>query len=94
MIDEATVTKIAKLARIKVQDAEKPALAKEISGILQWIEQLSEVNTEGVSGMTSVAAMQLPMRADVVTDGHQREAVLANAPASAHGCFEVPKVIE
>jgi aspartyl-tRNA(Asn)/glutamyl-tRNA(Gln) amidotransferase subunit C len=94
MIDETTVTKIARLARIKVEDAEKPHLAREISGIMQWIEQLGEVNTDDVPQMTSVAALKLPWREDRVTDGGQRDAVLKNAPASDHGCFMVPKVIE
>lgn len=94
MIDENTVTKIAKLARIKVKDEEKALFAKEISGILQWIEQLSEVNTANVPQMTSVAAMSLPWRKDVVTDGGQRDAIVKNAPMNDYGCFVVPKVIE
>lgn len=93
-LDKATVTKIARLARIKLDDAEKEHYAKEISGILNWIEQLSEVNTDGVPQMTSVANMALPWRKDVVTDGNQQEAVLKNVHGAEYGCFSVPKVIE
>lgn len=94
MIDATTVTKIARLARIRVQEPEKAPLAKEISGILQWIEQLAEVNTEGVPQLSSVSAMLLPWRADAVTDGDQQEAIVRNAPGSDNGCFVVPKVME
>jgi len=88
------VTKIARLARLKVSDAEKEHYAAEIGGILQWIEQLQEVNTDGVPQMVSVADVRLPWRADVVTDGNQAEAIIKNAPQSDYGCFGVPKVIE
>lgn len=94
MIDEAAVAKIARLARIKVTEEEKAHYAKEISGILSWIEQLGEVNTDGVAELTSVSDVRLPWRGDVVTDGSQQEAVLKNAPFAEHGCFGVPKVIE
>ena len=93
-LDKATVAHIATLARIKVPEADRGHLAGELSQILQWIEQLSEVETEGVEPMTSVAAMTLPMRADEVTDGGRRDDILANAPAAAHGFFVVPKVVE
>jgi aspartyl-tRNA(Asn)/glutamyl-tRNA(Gln) amidotransferase subunit C len=93
-LDKATVAHIATLARIKVPEADREHLAGELSQILQWIEQLSEVETEGVEPMTSVAAMTLPMRADEVTDGGRRDDILANAPAAAHGFFVVPKVVE
>ncbi len=93
-LDSQAVGKIAKLARIAVSEEEKPHLATEISSILQWVEQLGEVNTDGVPLMTSVAAMKLPLRADVVTDGNQQEAVIKNAPESDYGCFVVPKVVE
>lgn len=88
------VTKIARLARMEVTEAEKEPLAKEINGILSWIEQLNEVNTDNVEPLASVSDTALPWRADKVTDGHKRDAVLANAPASDYGCFVVPKVIE
>jgi len=93
-IDAATVTKIARLASIDVPEGEKEHFAKELSGILQWIEQLSEVNTDNVPQLSSVSDTTLPQRKDEVTDGHIREDVLANAPMSDYGCFVVPKVIE
>lgn len=93
-IDVATVTKIARLARIEVAAQEKEPLAKEINGILNWIEQLNEVNTEHVEPLASVSDTALPWRADMVTDGGKSKDVLANAPGSDHGCFLVPKVIE
>ncbi len=93
-LDSQAVAKIARLARIAVSEEEKEHFAKEISGILQWVEQLSEVNTEGVPLMTSVSHMKLPLRSDVATDGNQQEAILKNAPDSDYGCFVVPKVME
>ena len=93
-IDTAAVTKIARLASIEVADAEKEHFARELSGILRWIEQLSEVNTDDAPQLASVSETTLPLRKDEITDGHKREAVLANAPASEYGCFLVPKVIE
>lgn len=93
-LDTKAVAKIARLARIAVTEEEKAHYAKEISGILQWVEQLAEVNTDGVPLMTSVAAMELPRRKDEVTDGNQVEAIVANAPSSDYGCFVVPKVME
>lgn len=93
-LDPAAVKKIARLSRIRVAEADLPHYAKELSGILAFVEQLNELDTNGVPQMVSVADIRLPMRQDVVTDGNQPEAVLKNAPASAHGCFEVPKVIE
>ena len=88
------VTKIARLARIRVSDEEKQHYASEISGILKWVEQLGEVHTDGVPQMVSVADMRLPWREDKVTDGNQQEAVIKNAPQADYGCFAVPKVIE
>ena len=93
-LDKATVARIATLARIKVPEAEQEQLAAELSHILTWIEQLQEVNTEGVEPMTSVADMTLPMREDRVTDGNARDKILANAPEQAHWFFLVPKVVE
>jgi aspartyl-tRNA(Asn)/glutamyl-tRNA(Gln) amidotransferase subunit C len=89
------VAKIARLARIKVTEDEKEHYAREISGILRWMEQLNEVDTADVPMLTSVSAVKLPWREDKVTDGNQQEAVVANAPGgSDYGCFVVPKVIE
>jgi aspartyl-tRNA(Asn)/glutamyl-tRNA(Gln) amidotransferase subunit C len=93
-IDRATVAKIAHLARIKVPEAELDHLAGELSKILAFVEQLSEVDTEGVAPMSSVVATTLRWRPDQVDDGGYREAILANAPDRAEGFFGVPKVIE
>lgn len=88
------VEKIGKLAHIRLSDEDKEHYGNEISKILKWVEQLQEVNTDEVDQMTSVADLTLPRRADEVTDGNCRDAVLANAPKSEYGCFAVPKVIE
>lgn len=93
-LDRTTVRNIAALARLAVKDEELDSLAGELSNILKFIEQLSEVNTEGVAPMASVAAMELPRRADKVTDGGAPDAILANAPEKAEGFFLVPKVVE
>ena len=93
-LDKATVARIATLARIRVGEEELEPLAVELSGILDWVEQLMAVDTENVPPMTSVAAMTLPMRDDVVTDGNDREAAIGNAPRAARGFFAVPKVVE
>ena len=93
-LDKAEVAHIAALARIRLDDAELEPLASELSQILNWVEQLGEIDTDGVAPMTSVAAMRLPMRDDVVTDGSCRDAILANAPQPAKGFFAVPKVVE
>jgi aspartyl-tRNA(Asn)/glutamyl-tRNA(Gln) amidotransferase subunit C len=93
-LDKDTVAHIATLARIKVSDSDLEHLAGELSQILGWIEQLGEVDTTGVEPMTGVVQMDLPRRADVVTDGNIRDKVLANAPEPAHGFFTVPKVVE
>ena len=88
------VRHIARLARIQMSDEEIAALAPELNNILGWVEQLSEVNTEGVEPLTAVIDQKLRLRDDKVTDGDCRDAVLANAPAAEHGFFAVPKVIE
>ena len=93
-IDRSTVRNIATLARIAVKDEELDHLAGELSNIFKFIEQLAEVNTEGVAPMTSVTAIELPRRADEVTDGNKRDAILANAPEKFDGFFLVPKVVE
>ena len=93
-VDEATVRKIARLARIKVTDEEAKALERELSGILDWVEQLDEVDTEGIEPMTRVVAMLLKKRADVVSDGGIADDILANAPAREDHFFVVPKVVE
>lgn len=93
-LDSTAVAKIAKLARISVTEADKEHYAKEISSILSWVEQLNEVNTDGVPQLTSVSDVTLPWRKDEVTEGNQPEAVVKNAPSSDYGCFVVPKVVE
>ncbi|MCZ4351058.1 Asp-tRNA(Asn)/Glu-tRNA(Gln) amidotransferase subunit GatC [Roseovarius aestuarii] len=93
-IDESTAARVAKLARIHVQDDALPALAQEFNTILGFIEQLNEVDVEGIEPMTSVTPMALPRRADVVSDGNQQTAVLSNAPDAREGFFAVPKVVE
>ena len=93
-IDAAAVKKVASLARIREPEERLAPLAAELSGILQWIEQLAEVDTEGVEPMTSVVAQALPMRDDVVTAGGDAERVLANAPRRDQNFFVVPKVVE
>jgi aspartyl-tRNA(Asn)/glutamyl-tRNA(Gln) amidotransferase subunit C len=98
-VDTATVAKIASLARIKVSEGEIAAMVPELNGILDWVEQLGEVDVSGIEPMTAVIPNVLRLRADVVgadalTGGGIRDAVLANAPAAEHGFFGVPKVIE
>ena len=93
-LDRDTAARVAHLARIQVAEAELDALAKDLSGILDWIEQLREVDVDGVAPMTSVTPMALKRREDVVTEGGIRERVLANAPATREGFFAVPKVVE
>ncbi|HWD58497.1 MAG TPA: Asp-tRNA(Asn)/Glu-tRNA(Gln) amidotransferase subunit GatC [Stellaceae bacterium] len=97
-LDKATVARIATLARIRVTEDQLEPLAGELSGILDWVEQLMAVDTENVPPMTSVApvafGMTLPMRDDVVSDGGDSDGVLANAPRAARGFFAVPKVVE
>jgi aspartyl-tRNA(Asn)/glutamyl-tRNA(Gln) amidotransferase subunit C len=88
------VAKIATLARIKLPEADREAMGRELDKILHWVEQLDEVDTSGVEPMTSVAHMTLPMRDDIVTDGGRADEILRNAPNGAHGFFTVPKVVE
>ncbi|MBI1197558.1 MAG: Asp-tRNA(Asn)/Glu-tRNA(Gln) amidotransferase subunit GatC [Phenylobacterium sp.] len=93
-IDAATVRKVARLARIAEPEDRIESLAKELSGILDWIEQLGEVDTDGVEPMTTSVETTLPMRDDVVTDGGDPARVLGNAPKTEKGFFVVPKVVE
>jgi aspartyl-tRNA(Asn)/glutamyl-tRNA(Gln) amidotransferase subunit C len=88
------VRHIAKLARIAMSDEELERLVPELNNILRWVEQLAEVDTEGVEPLTAVVPNALRLRDDKVTDGDCREEVLANAPNAEHGFFAVPKVIE
>lgn len=93
-VDLSTVRRIAHLARIKVSEDELPHLAQELNAILAFVEELSSVDVAGVEPMTSVLPMQMKMRADVVTEGDQAQAILANAPAAEDEFFVVPKVVE
>ena len=94
VIDEATVKRVARLARIKITPEEATGLVGELSGILAWVKQLDEVDTNNVEPMTRVAAMSLKQRADVVTDGEMAEAVTRNAPQTQDHFFVVPRVVE
>ena len=93
-VDTETVRRVARLARIAVDEGELAPLAGELNGILGWVEQLSEVDVEGVEPMTSVTPMRLKRRADEVTDGSRRDDVLLNAPDARGGFYTVPKVVE
>jgi len=93
-IDAATVRKVARLARLAQPEETVEQLARELNGIMAWIEQLSEVDTDGVEPMTSAVHTPLPMREDVVTEGGDPDVVLSNAPRRAGDFFVVPKVVE
>ena len=93
-IDTKTAGRVAKLARIKVEEVDLPALAQEFTNILGFIEQLNEVVVEGVEPMISVTPQRLYRRDDAVSDGDQQAAVLANAPDAREGFFAVPMVVE
>ena len=93
-VDLATVKRVAHLARIAVPEADLPKLQGELNAILGFVEQLNEVNVEGVEPMTSVTPMQMKRRHDVVTEGGDPDAVLRNAPAHEGNYFVVPKVVE
>jgi aspartyl-tRNA(Asn)/glutamyl-tRNA(Gln) amidotransferase subunit C len=93
-VDKTTVAKIARLARIDVPDERLEPLAAELNGILNWIAELDEVNTDTVQPLASVTGHALPMRDDVVTDGDRLDDVLSNVPEGASGFFVVPKVVE
>ncbi len=89
-----TARKVAKLARIRVEEAQLPKLAEQLSGILGFMEQLNEVDVTGIDPMVSVTPMRLARRADVVTDGNIQAQILKNAPDAREGFFAVPKVVE
>ncbi len=93
-MDKQTVLKVARLARLKVADDQADELAVRLGGIFKWIEQLAEVNTDGVEPMTSVVKQPTYRRPDAVTDGNRQAEIVANAPDSAEGFFVVPKVVE
>ena len=93
-VNTEQVRHIAKLARIAMSEAEVAAMVPELNAIIGWVEQLAEVNTDGVEPLTAVIDQKLRLRDDAVTDGDCRDAVLANAPGAENGFFAVPKVIE
>lgn len=93
-LDTATVRRIAKLARIRVADAEVATLQTELNAILGYVDQLNEVNVDGVEPLSGGAQMAMRLREDVVTDGNIAEQILANAPDRAGQFFAVPKVVE
>jgi aspartyl-tRNA(Asn)/glutamyl-tRNA(Gln) amidotransferase subunit C len=93
-VDVSTVKRVAKLARLAVTEEEAERMTGELNGILGFVEQLQEVNVEGVEPMTSVTPMAMKKRADVVTDGNIADRVVANAPMTDNNFFQVPKVVE
>lgn len=93
-MDKQTVQKVAKLARIAITEEEADKMVGELGGILKWVEQLGEVNTDNVEPLANVANIELRMRTDEITDGGIQKDVLANAPESMEGFFVVPKVVE
>lgn len=93
-VDLATVKRVARLARIAVSEEEANRMTGELNGILGFVEQLSEVNVEGVEPMTSVTPMEMRKREDVVNDGDKANDIVANAPATDRNFFQVPKVVE
>ena len=93
-VTEKEVRHVAKLARLALSDAEIDKMVPELNNILGWVEQLGEVNTDGVEPLTAVIDLKLRLRDDVVNDGDVRDKILANAPDAQHGFFAVPKVIE
>ena len=93
-VNEQQVRHVAKLARLALGEAEIARMVPELNNILDWVEQLAEVDTDGVEPLTAVIDIPTRLRADVVNDGGCRDAILANAPDAQHGFFAVPKVIE
>ena len=93
-VDDKTVRRIATLARIALSEEQVSPVAQELSGILSWVEQLKEIDVEGVAPMTSVVEQHLRMRDDVVTEGNAADALMRNAPAAEDNFFVVPKVLE
>ena len=93
-VDKDTVRRIAKLARIALDEGRVEPMAQELNGIMAWVEQLNEVDVAGVAPMTSVVEQTLKMRDDVVTEGGNADALMANAPGGEDHFFVVPKVVE
>lgn len=93
-VDKSTVSRVARLARIHIDEDRLEPMAEELTSILSWIEQLNEVNTDDVEPLASVTGHALPLRDDVVSDGDKSEAIVQNAPEATSGFFVVPKVVE
>lgn len=93
-VSSQQVRHIAKLARIAMSEEELERLVPELNKILDWVEQLGEVDTDGVEPLTAVIEQKLRLRDDIVNDGNMRDEILANAPNAEHGFFAVPKVID
>jgi len=93
-VDKDTVRRIARLARLKIEEERVEPMMQELNGILAWVEQLKEVDVEGVAPMTSVVEQRLKMRDDVVTEPNNADALMANAPGGEDHFFVVPKVVE
>ncbi len=93
-IDKNTVRKVASLARLEMTEAELERMTPKLNGILQWIEQLQAVNTDGIEPLANVANIELHLRPDAITDGNCQGKILANAPEEVGGFFVVPKVVE
>ncbi len=93
-VDKDTVRRIARLSRLSLPEGDVEPMMHELNAIFSWMEQLAEVNVEGVTPMTSVVESRLPMRADVVTDGGYAEDLMKNAPFAEDNFFVVPKVVE
>ena len=93
-VDKDTVRRIARLARLALEEERVEPMVQELNGILAWVEQLKEVNVEGIAPLTSVVEQRLKMRDDVVTDGGNADALMANAPGGEDHFFVVPKVVE
>ena len=92
--NEQTIKTIANLARLKFPKEDEAKFMNDINGILDWVEQLKEVNVDGVEPLVSVTPRELAIRADVVTDGGLQTELMANAPESVQGFYEVPKMVE
>lgn len=92
--NEETVANVANLARLHLTDEQKQKFAGEVDGILNWVEQLQEVNVDGIEPLISVTEQTDALRADIVTDGNIQADLMKNAPESAHGFYAVPKMVE
>ena len=93
-IDKNTINKIARLSRIKLNDKESEDYIKDLNSILDWVEQLNEVNTENIEPLSNISSSVLPKREDTPKDANSSDEILENAPDKLEGFFAVPKVVE